>query len=517
MAEHESRLPQSMRKKKIATASRTEGALSPTRLDITPSFRGFFDATPDAMMLMNCQGKIVLVNKQTEQLFGYTGQELQGCPIEVVLPQGIREDQSAPHADVFITSPPRLLGKSLELTGIHKNKSAIPVEVSLNALEADEGVMLIVVVRDLSERKQAEAALRESEDRFRQAFDLAAIGKALLTLDGRWLRVNRALCDLTGYAEDELLGTNFQSITHPEDVSADFTVTQRLLAGELHTYELEQRYLHKHGRQVWVLLSISLVRDAAGTPLYFIAEVQDLTERKRLERQLRERERLATIGTTVAKIAHEIGNPLNGMFSTLQVLERQLAQQPNTLASLLIEAVQDLQHETDRLRSLLQDLQSFARAPELSLRLTNITAVATEALRSTTSYFLEQGIGIEQDLVTVPLVLADEEKLRQVLLNLYKNAAEAMPDGGRLTLRSSHSEAAVWLEVQDTGKGIQEGVEIFAPFVTTKAHGTGLGLAIVKQIIEAHRGTIAYKSIPGQGTTFRVTFPTASSSAQQEV
>jgi two-component system sensor histidine kinase HydH len=245
--------------------------------------------------------------------------------------------------------------------------------------------------------------------------------------------------------------------------------------------------------------------------------VQDLTERKRLERQLRERERLAAIGTTVAKIAHEIGNPLNGMFSTLQVLERQLGQQPNTLAPLLIEAVQDLKHETNRLRSLLQDLQSFARAPELSLRPTNITALATEALRNTTSYFLEQGIGIEQDLVTVPLVLADEEKLRQVLVNLYKNAAEAMPDGGRLTLRSSHSETDVWLEVQDTGKGIQEGVEIFAPFVTTKAHGTGLGLAIVKQIMDAHRGTIAYKSIPGQGTTFRVTFPTASSAEQQEV
>src|SRR5215510_15159966 len=179
MAEREPRLSQPMRKKKIATAPRAECTLPPTLSDFTPSFRGIFDTTPDGMILMNCQGKIVLVNKQTEQLFGYTGQELQGCPIEVLLPQGIREPQGAPHADVFITSPPRLLGKRLELTGIHKNKREIPVEVSLNALEADEGVMLIAVVRNLSEQKQAEAALRESEDRFRQAFDLAAIGKAL--------------------------------------------------------------------------------------------------------------------------------------------------------------------------------------------------------------------------------------------------------------------------------------------------------------------------------------------------
>src|SRR5262249_31386138 len=161
----------------------------------------------------------------------------------------------------------------------------------------------------------------------------------------------------------------------------------------------------------WVLLSISLVRNAAGAPLYFIVEVQDLTERKRLEQQLRERERLATIGTTVTKIAHEIGNPLNGMSSTLQVLERQLAQQPNTL---LIESVQDLKHETLRLRSLLQELHSFARPLELSLRPTNIATIAAEALRSTTAYFLEHGIGVEQDLAATPLVLADEEKCRQV-------------------------------------------------------------------------------------------------------
>jgi two-component system cell cycle sensor histidine kinase/response regulator CckA len=470
------------------------------------------------MLLVTSQGKIVLANKQTEQLFGYAGQELQGCPIEVLIPQCVRECQKMPHAGCLTVPTLRPTEKGLELTGIRQDRSEFPVEVSLSSLETEDGGMVVAAVRDITERKQAEAALRESEDRFRQAFDHAAIGKALVALDGRWLRVNHALCNLTGYTENELLGTDFQSFTHSDDVTADFTATRRMLAGETHTYELEQRYLHKRGHEVWVLLSISLVRNAAGAPLYFIAEVQDLTERKRLERQLRGRERLATIGTTVAKVAHEIGNPLNGMSSTLQVLERQLAQQPSALAHVLIEAVQDLKHETNRLRSLLQELQSFARAPELALRPTNIAAVSVEVLRSTMAYYLEQGIGVEQHLSPeMPLVPADEEKLRQVLLNLYKNAAEAMPDGGVLTLRSSHTEAEVWLEVQDTGKGIQEGVEIFAPFVTTKAHGTGLGLAIVKQIMEAHGGTIAYRSTPGRGTTFRVTFPAAVGSEQQDV
>jgi len=469
-------------------------------------FSGFFDATPDAMLLVNSEGKVVLANRQTEQLFGYAKQDLPGLPIEVLIPQYVSERQGVPQ--VGCPTLPKLhpLDKGLELTAIRKDRSEFPVEVSLSPLETQDGVMVVAAVRDITERKHAEAALRESEDRFRQAFDHAAIGKALVSLDRRWLKINRALCDLIGYAEDELLGNDFYGITHPDDVPADFTATQRMLAGELPTFELEQRYLHKRGHEVWVLLSISLVRNAAGAPLYFIVEAQDLTERKRLEHQLRERERLATIGTTVTKIAHEIGNPLNGMSSTLQVLERQLAQQPNTL---LIESVQDLKHETNRLRSLLQELHSFARPLELSLRPTNIVTIAAEALRSTTAYFLEHGIGIEQDLSAMPPVLADEEKCRQVLLNLYKNAAEAMPDGGILTLRSFHTGANVCLEVQDTGTGIPHGVEIFAPFVTTKAHGTGLGLAIVKQIMDAHGGTIAYTSSAGRGTTFRVTFPTA--------
>jgi PAS domain S-box-containing protein len=387
----------------------------------------------------------------------------------------------------------------------------------LSPLETADGIK-VAAVRDLSERKQAEAALRESEDRFRQAFDYAAIGKALVALDGRWIKVNRALCDITGYTEHELLATDFQSITHPEDIDADFTAIQRVLASALHAYEIEKRYVHKRGHVVWVLLSVSLVRDAAGAPLYFIAEVQDLTERKRLERQLRERERLATIGTTVAKVAHEIGNPLNGMSATLQVLEGHLAQQPNAPANLLVgEVLHDLKHETNRLRSLLQELYTFARPPELALRPTNIAAVAAEVLRGVMAYYLEQGIGVEQHLSSeAPLVLADEEKLRQVLLNLYKNAAEAMPGGGMLSLRGTYTETEVSLEVQDTGSGIPEGVEVFAPFVTTKTQGTGLGLAIVKQIMEAHGGTIAYTSTLGRGTTFRMTLPIAATFEQKD-
>ncbi|MBE9227501.1 PAS domain S-box protein [Phormidium sp. LEGE 05292] len=135
--------------------------------------------------------------------------------------------------------------------------------------------------------KQTEEALRESEARFRNAFDYAAIGMAIVGLEGQWLKVNRSICEIVGYSEPELLKTSFQAITHPDDLEKDLNLMQQLLAGEIRYYHLEKRYIHKLGYTVWILLSGSLVRDALGKPLHFIAQIQDITERKLAEEKLR--------------------------------------------------------------------------------------------------------------------------------------------------------------------------------------------------------------------------------------
>lgn len=139
---------------------------------------------------------------------------------------------------------------------------------------------------DITELKQVEAALRESEERFRLSMEYAAIGKGLVSPQGKWLRVNRALTELLGYSEAELLATDFQTITHPDDLAADLDHLRRLLAGEIRAYRAVKRYLRKDGRIVWVELSVTLVRDASDRPLYFISQVQDITERKRYEEEL---------------------------------------------------------------------------------------------------------------------------------------------------------------------------------------------------------------------------------------
>lgn len=253
---------------------------------------------------------------------------------------------------------------------------------------------------------------------------------------------------------------------------------------------------------------VALVRESDGTPLYFIAEMQDRTEQKQLEAQLRERERLTVMGTTVANIAHEIGNPLNGMMTTLQIIEQELANQQLSSDVNLLEAVHDLKQELNRLRSLLQEMRFFARLPDFDFQPTNLAEMVADVLRRQTAYYLKRNVSLEQRLPAgLPLVMADQEKLAQVLLNLCNNAVEAMPEGGALTVCASINEDGVCLEIQDSGEGIPKEVDVFEPFMTTKGQGSGLGLAIVKQIVEAHGGTITYASKPGQGTTFRIVPP----------
>jgi len=166
--------------------------------------------------------------------------------------------------------------------------------------------------------ERAHRRLRESETRFHGAFDSAAIGMALVAPDGRWLQVNRSLCEITGYSQDELLATDFQSITHPADLDSDLDHVRRMLSNELRFYQMEKRYIHKRGHIVWILLTVSLVRDETGAPVHFVSQVRDITERKRAEtvlQQAKEAAEAASLAKSefVANMSHEIRTPMNGI------------------------------------------------------------------------------------------------------------------------------------------------------------------------------------------------------------
>ncbi|MBV9183027.1 MAG: PAS domain S-box protein [Acidobacteria bacterium] len=265
-------------------------------------FRRLLEAAPDPMVVVNREGRIVLVNAQTEKLFGYEREELLGQPMETLVPESFALGHLSRREVLFANPQIRTMAKGLEGNGRHKDGHEFPVEISLRPLETEEGTLISSAIRDISERKRAEIALKLSEERFSSAFEHAAIGIALVGTDGRWLKVNRALCTMLGYTSEELLSRTFQDISHPQDLELDLEYVRQILAGEISTYQMEKRYFHQAGHVVWVMLSKSLVRNEHGEPLYFISQIQDITKRRCAEEALQASEEKFR---TVVETAHD--------------------------------------------------------------------------------------------------------------------------------------------------------------------------------------------------------------------
>jgi diguanylate cyclase (GGDEF)-like protein/PAS domain S-box-containing protein len=249
-------------------------------------FRALLESAPDAMVIVDWHGHIQLVNAQTERLFGYRRDVLAGQGISELIPERFRANHRDHVRGYMHDAHPRAMGGGLELLGRRKDGTEFPVEISLGPLETEQGLLISGAIRDVTERKRAEAALRDAEELFRTAFEEAPVGIALAGLDGRILKVNRALCDLTGHSREQLEATTFASITHPEDGAIDAIELHRLIAGEAKRYRAERRFLHAQGHPVPVDLSVAVVTDADGVPRNMLAQVHDMTERKRFEGQL---------------------------------------------------------------------------------------------------------------------------------------------------------------------------------------------------------------------------------------
>jgi diguanylate cyclase (GGDEF)-like protein/PAS domain S-box-containing protein len=231
----------------------------------------------------------VYISPQVEEMLGYT-------------PEKWREDSEFLWKILHPDDKERILAEAQrtnetgdpfgeEYRVISKSGHVVWVRDEAGLVKDREGTPLFWqgVVHDITERKRTEEALREAEERFRRSFEDAAIGMALVGTDGRFLRTNRSLCDMLGYREVELLGKTFQDITHPDDLDADLDQVRRMLDGEIRTYQMEKRYFHKEGQVVWALLSVSMVHDEEGEPLYFVSQIQDISERKVLEERLQHR------------------------------------------------------------------------------------------------------------------------------------------------------------------------------------------------------------------------------------
>jgi signal transduction histidine kinase len=256
---------------------------------------------------------------------------------------------------------------------------------------------------------------------------------------------------------------------------------------------------------------VQLLETSSSPLAIFIARQQAEEDRSRLHEALLEQERLAAIGQTAACLAHEISNPLSGMYLAGQLMQRRV----ETLGEAdpkLSDVVRRLLSENRRLNALLDEFRLLSQRQTIERVPTDLHALVDYALGLLQPLFEDAGVHAEMDIAaSMPILALDGAKLTQVVLNLAKNAAEAMaPRGGRLVVRARLAGADLRLDVADTGPGLPDGVDVFEPFRTTKAKGTGLGLAIARQILTAHGGSIDCASVRGAGTTFRIVLPVPS-------
>ena len=366
----------------------------------------------------------------------------------------------------------------------------------------DGPTRIVVMHHNITERKLSEA--------WRQQL-LETTQDAVIAIDrsGHMRQFNPAAERMFGYTAAEVLGQRVNMLMPEPYVSEhDGYIERYERTREPHAIGQIRTVSAKRNNGEVFPMELSVAEVSADGDLHYGAFIRDISEKVKLQEKMVDRERLAAIGTTAATLAHEIGNPLNGMSMSVQMMERRLAKAGEDVDARFSSYVVNMKREITRLTNLLQEFRSLSRRQTFTFQPLNMSTVINELLAVETPHYTERRVQVEQHIPdTLPEMQADADKLRQVFLNLCKNAVEAMPDGGTLTLHAHAAEEYVHIEVSDTGNGIPDGVDIFEPFATTKAEGTGLGLPVVRQIITAHGGTLSYTSRPGQGTTFTVVLP----------
>lgn len=359
----------------------------------------------------------------------------------------------------------------------------------------------------IAERATAVEKLHQSEEQFMLLVEgVQDYAIYLLNLDGVVTTWNSGAQRIKGYRAEEIIGKHFSCFFRPEDIRAGKPNQALKVAAATGKYEEENLRVRKDRSVFWANVLITALYDSGGQLYGFAKVVRDITERKETEQRLRESERLATLGTTAAVFAHEIGNPLNGLSTSLQIVSELIRESSHDP---VVEETLEIAHqELERLTALLNDYRSFARPQSVKIQSTSLRQIFDEILAPAIKHYKECGITLELEFDdNLPMIPIDREKIKQVILNLCKNAVEAMPEGGTLQCKAYQTADRVIVEVADTGTGIPEGLDVFQLFKTTKPSGTGLGLAIVEQIISEHRGTVDYVTQLGKGTAFIVSLP----------
>ena len=377
--------------------------------------------------------------------------------------------------------------------------------------------------REIQERERTEADLRESEQRFRNILNNVPIGVAYTDLEGRVKQVNPRFCELTGYGDDELLGMDIASLTHPDDQAQNVELSAQLVRGEIPMYRRQSRYLTRDQRMVWVQSIVTLLRDVQGRPHRIVGVVEDITEHLRLAEAERAREiaEAANLAKSefLSRMSHELRTPLNAMLGFAQLLE---LDQNHPLPSAHRPWVAQIQSAGWHLLDMINDVLDLSRIESGTLNLqpdrVDLRDIIAAALPLVEHDARRRHIAVSLDVPEdAARIMADGTRVKQILINLLSNAVKYNSDGGRIHISARVvAYGSVELVVSDTGLGMtpQQLEQLFQPFnrlgrERTALEGTGIGLVISQRLADLMGGSLRARSTAGAGSSFILTLPLA--------
>jgi PAS domain S-box-containing protein len=481
-------------------------------------FRGILESAPDGMVIADAQGRIVLLNAETERLFGYRRDELVGQPVEFLVPERFR-GRHPQHRQGYIARPStRSMGEGLDLRGLRKDASEFPIEISLSPLESAGGILVTAAIRDISVRKDAEKHLAQMENRYRGLLEAAPDAMVVVNQGGEVVLLNLQAEKQFGYHRDELLGQKVKNIIpegFAERLIADSTRTAAdALAQQIGTgIELYGR--RKDGSNFPIEIMLSPLESAEG--ILVTAAIRDITERKKSEEHL-----VKTVGELrrsndelqqFAYVAsHDLQEPLRMVASYTQLLAKRYKGRLDSDADEFIAYAVD---GSNRMQVLIQDLLAYSRAGTNGKALREISSenALKEALTNLRGAIEESGAIVTHD--SLPAVTTDDAQLAQVFQNLVGNAIKyRSPEVPQVHVSARKNRGNEWIfSVRDNGLGIdpQYFERIFILFQRLHGRrefkGTGIGLAICKKILERLGGRIWVESQPAKGSNFYFALP----------